>query len=338
MGKDLTTIVRDLPVDVRPRSGPARRLRPRDRHPALPRVRVPDAHRAAAGDDRGERRRRGAGAARGRDRRVCSRGARRRCGATVRLGFGADRSDRRPRAAGSSSRSISMRWGGRAHRGRGRRVGRIRRRRRGRRRAGARLDGREPEPRPARARTTCPRRSPPRSPTRRASRSTRRPDRGPRAVARRPARGRGSGSCSTTRVRAAARRWRSRSPAPTAGRSPSRGPTTLRRSAGSWIGWRSPSSATRSSRSWWPASGTTPRRTRRRSRDVICGHAQRCVELVGELAGAGLALAQHLEDARAQRVGERLDEARILDVVVRGQASCPSCSVPYIRARRRRSP
>ena len=58
--------------------------------------------------------------------------------------------------------------------------------------------------------------------------------------------------------------------------------------------------------------------------DVICGHAQRSVEFVGELAGAGLALAQHREDARAQRVGERLDEARIADVVVGGQASCPS--------------
>ena len=37
---------------ARPRGGPARRLRPRDGHPAVPRVRVPDAHRAAAGAER----------------------------------------------------------------------------------------------------------------------------------------------------------------------------------------------------------------------------------------------------------------------------------------------
>ena len=52
MGKDLSTIVRDLPVDARPRRGPPRRLRPRDGHPALPRVRVPLAHRAPAADVR----------------------------------------------------------------------------------------------------------------------------------------------------------------------------------------------------------------------------------------------------------------------------------------------
>ena len=48
MGRELSTIVRDLPIDVRPRGGPPRRLRPRDRRPAVPRVRVPDAHRAPA--------------------------------------------------------------------------------------------------------------------------------------------------------------------------------------------------------------------------------------------------------------------------------------------------
>ena len=75
---DLTTIVRELPVDPRPRCGAARRLRPRDGHPALPRVRVPDADRAPAGDVRRERGREGPGAARGRDQR---HGRRRRASA-----------------------------------------------------------------------------------------------------------------------------------------------------------------------------------------------------------------------------------------------------------------
>ena len=74
---------------LRSRGGAARRLRPRDRHPAVPRVRVPLAHRAPAGDDRRIGRGRGGSAARGRDRRVGAGRTRRRGGATVRLGLGA---------------------------------------------------------------------------------------------------------------------------------------------------------------------------------------------------------------------------------------------------------
>ena len=57
--------------------------------------------------------------------------------------------------------------------------------------------------------------------------------------------------------------------------------------------------------------------------DVIRGHAQRRVQLFGELARAGLPLAQHLEDASAQGVRKRLAEALMLYVVVRAQAFVP---------------
>ena len=66
--------------------------------------------------------------------------------------------------------------------------------------------------------------------------------------------------------------------------------------------------------------------------DVIRGHAQRRVELFGELTWAGLPLAQHLEDASAQRVRKRLAEALILDVVVRAQAFVPLSGTPYVLA------
>ena len=69
--------------------------------------------------------------------------------------------------------------------------------------------------------------------------------------------------------------------------------------------------------------------------DVICGHAQRSVELVGELPGTGLPLTQHLEDAGAQRMGERLAKALILDVVVSAQAFVPLSGTPYVRAQGR---
>ena len=69
--------------------------------------------------------------------------------------------------------------------------------------------------------------------------------------------------------------------------------------------------------------------------DVIRGHAQRRVELFGELTGAGLPLAQHLEDASAQRMRKRLAEALILDVVVSAQAFVPLSGTPYVRARGR---
>jgi hypothetical protein len=67
--------------------------------------------------------------------------------------------------------------------------------------------------------------------------------------------------------------------------------------------------------------------------DVIRGHAQRRVELFGEFTRAGLPLAQHLVDAGAQRVRERLAEALILDGVVRAQAFVPLSDTPYVRAR-----
>jgi len=69
--------------------------------------------------------------------------------------------------------------------------------------------------------------------------------------------------------------------------------------------------------------------------DVIRGHAQRRVQLVGKLARAGLPLAQHLEDARTQRMGERLAKALILDVVVSAQAFVPLSGTPYVLARGR---
>jgi hypothetical protein len=71
--------------------------------------------------------------------------------------------------------------------------------------------------------------------------------------------------------------------------------------------------------------------------DVIRGHAERCVELLGELTRAGLPLAQHLVDAGAQRVRKRLAEALILYVVVRAQAFLPLSGTPYVRAQGRRA-
>jgi hypothetical protein len=65
---------------------------------------------------------------------------------------------------------------------------------------------------------------------------------------------------------------------------------------------------------------------------VIRGHAQRRVELLGELTRAGLPLTQHLEDASAQRVRKRLVKALILDVVVSAQAFVPLSGTPYVRA------
>jgi hypothetical protein len=69
--------------------------------------------------------------------------------------------------------------------------------------------------------------------------------------------------------------------------------------------------------------------------DVIRGHAQRRVELFGELTRTGLPLAQHLEDASAQRVRKRLAKALISDVVVRAQAFVPLSGTPYVLARGR---
>ena len=71
--------------------------------------------------------------------------------------------------------------------------------------------------------------------------------------------------------------------------------------------------------------------------DVIRGHPQRRVELFGKLARAGLALAQHIEDASAQWVRKRLAEALILYVVVSAQAFVPLSGTPYVRAQGRRA-
>ena len=118
MGKDLSTIVRDLPGGVRPRGGQARRLRPRDRHPAVPRVRVPFADRAPAGDDRRDGRRRGRGPARRRDRRLRSGRPSRRFGSPERLGVAAAEPTRhrrgRPAALARLRRGIRA-GGGRRH-------------------------------------------------------------------------------------------------------------------------------------------------------------------------------------------------------------------------------
>ncbi len=112
---------------------------------------------------------------------------------------------------------------------------------------------------------TCRPHWPPRSPTRRASRST--PATGSRPSSRgwRRSPRSASGCCSTTRGRARARRWRSPWPAPTAGPSRSKVRTTPRPCAGSSTASPSRSSDTRSSRSSSPGSPTTPTRRRHRS-------------------------------------------------------------------------
>ncbi len=78
MGRELSTIVRDLPIDFDLERGAPRRLRPRHRRPAVPRVRVPDAHRAPAADGGRDRRAADRAAPNGRPERLRARGARRR--------------------------------------------------------------------------------------------------------------------------------------------------------------------------------------------------------------------------------------------------------------------
>ena len=263
MGKDLTTIVRDLPVEF---DLEAARLGDYDRETVIRLFREYEFRTlierlpAMTGESAGDA---AAGASRGRDRRIRGCGTGRRRGAPVRLGLG---------AAGPAA-------------GRGWRTPAVARFRCGRARGaraaeaqgsdgsdnGAESDGATAAPVGARPDAPVPAAddlpsalaaaiSDPSRIEVHAATGSRPWNRGsppnPRS---------GSGSCSTTRVRAAARRWHSRSPAPTAARWPSKGPTTLRPSAGSWTGWRSLSSATRSSRCWWPASATTRTPTRRRS-------------------------------------------------------------------------
>ena len=216
MGRELSRIVRDLPIRDRPRGRPARRLRPGHGRPALPRVRVPDAHRTAAADGR----RIGAAAKRqpafrgrerlrpGRPRRRPARGLGRRPGRCVRP---AER-----RAAAPPRLRLGRRDG----------AGRS-----GTRSAAA-GDG-------AAARAFEPADDLPDGPGGRDGRP--RPDRGPRpgrhrrrwSPGWRPSRPSASRSWPTTRDRAAARRWRWRSPAPTAGSSRSTAPRPPTRCAGS---------------------------------------------------------------------------------------------------------
>ena len=204
MGKDLTTIVRDLPVEF---DLEAARLGDYDRETVIRLFREYEFRTlierlpAMTGESG---RRRGRGAARRRDRRVRSGGTRRRRGAAVGLGFGAaGAATERGRRAPALARFRCGRAGGRVRGGRPR-VGRIRRRAEAERRHCAA----EPPP-PVRPRTTCRRHSPPPSPTRRASRSTRATGSPPWNRGSPPSPRSGSGSCSTTRARAAGRRWRS---------------------------------------------------------------------------------------------------------------------------------
>ena len=71
---------------VRPRGRPARRLRPRHGRPAVPRVRVPDAHRAPAADGRRDRPRSARESLRSRRRRAATCPAARVAGAARRAG------------------------------------------------------------------------------------------------------------------------------------------------------------------------------------------------------------------------------------------------------------
>ena len=98
MGRELSTIVRDLPIDFDLERGAPRRLRPRHRRPAVPRVRVPDAHRAPAADGRRDRRAADRAAADGRPERLRARGARRR--PAGRLGPEPDDGPQRPAGSG----------------------------------------------------------------------------------------------------------------------------------------------------------------------------------------------------------------------------------------------
>ena len=268
MGKDLTTIVRDLPVEF---DLEAARLGDYDRETVIRLFREYEFRTlierlpAMTGESAGD----AAQALRG----VATDGsvpAARVAGAARPSGWGSARPVRPPSEGGGLQLSLDFdavgRGGARGRRGAGDRMdadGGAEPRR-----VTAAPDRRAPGRARPRPRTTCPRHWPPRSPTRRASRSTQATGSPPWNRGSPPNPRSGSGSCSTTRARAAARRWRSRSPAPTAARWPSRGPTTLRHSAGSWTGWRSRSSATRSSRSWSPGSATTRTRTRRRSRST----------------------------------------------------------------------
>ena len=105
----------------RSRGGPARRLRPRHGRPAVPRVRVPDAHRALAADGRRDRGGADGAAAVGRRERLRPGGAGRRTAGGLGPGPGERPSDRP--AASSSFASTSTRSQPRRHGVRRRRAG-----------------------------------------------------------------------------------------------------------------------------------------------------------------------------------------------------------------------
>ena len=206
MGKDLTTIVRDLPVDF---DLEAARLGDYDREtvirlfreyefrtlierlPAMTGETAGDAAEALRGvaTDGSVPAARVAGArAVGLGLGATGRGRRPRAAAAAVARLRCRRARRRADAAGTSARTDPPPWiRGRDERGR-----------------------RAPSDRPARpapkpgARTTCRRPSPRRSPTRRGSRSTRATGSRRSSRGSPPSRRSGSGSCSTTRVRAVA--------------------------------------------------------------------------------------------------------------------------------------
>ena len=241
MGKDLSTIVRDLPVDF---DLEAARLGDYDRETVIRLFREYEFRSlierlpAMTGETAGD----AAEALRG----VATDGsvpAARVAGAARPSGWGNARPVRPPSEGGGLQLSLDFDAVARAAPdGDGTAVG-PRRPPRPRRRTSSPATCRPHWPRP--------------SPTRRASRSMRVTPSPPWSPGspRRPRSG--SASCWTTRGPGADRRWRSPSPARTGGRSRSRVRTTPRRCAGSSIGSRRRSSVTRSSPSSWPGSPTT---------------------------------------------------------------------------------
>ena len=244
MGKDLSTIVRDLPVDF---DLEAARLGDYDRETVIRLFREYEFRSlierlpAMTGEiGRG----RGRSAPWGRDRRLRAGRPRRRCGATVRLGLGAPgpatvRGRRAPAVA-------RLRCRGRDGVARWRRVSRA-----GAGDAAARPTAIEAGDLPTALAAAIA--DPSRIEVHAGSTGSRRSNRG---SPRRPRSA--SGSCSTTRVRDAASRWRWPSPGRMAGRSRSRARTTPRRCAGCSTGWRPRSSATRSSHCWSPRIADDP--------------------------------------------------------------------------------
>ena len=191
MGRHLSKIVRDLPIEFDLESARLERLRPRHGRPALPRVRVPHADRAPAADAGRDRPAAlGQPALRGRERLRAGRQGRRAAG-----GLG-----RRPGARQAIGRRAPAPPRLRC-RGAGRRPGRPR---------GRGTDGsRRRRPRASSPRRTCRRRWPPRSSTPAGSRFAVRTGSRSSTPGSPPSRRSGSRSWRTIRGRDAGRRWRS---------------------------------------------------------------------------------------------------------------------------------